>query len=583
MKLDRVEIKNFRSIKDLEIQFDNSCKILIGKNEAGKSNILKAIAAVFNQYKVSDKDMRKEFSDENIEEYYVRAVFTLENDDFSKIIEITNQDLLDLIVFKNGRTILEYLKTYFSEVILRISIENNAIPQLSYWASKNTEFELENKIYFDNMKYNIETRGTLKEIKTIFFETIEKLFQKNPFQCHYFQNNIQQIPSTIIIDEFLSNPKDEKFSIIQDAFKLISNGTIRETFNASKSKDGDYINLLNRVSSQLTNTFRNIWKDFNDTKIEFIESGPQIKIKISNKSKFSYEDRSDGFRKFLTILLRLSLKNNIGQLSNKDIILLDEPDQSLYPSSARYLRDELLKIAENSNIVYSTHSQYMIDQNCIERHLIVEKKDDITVLNTQKQTAAYSSDELLLNAIGTSVFDCLKKTNLIFEGWWDKLIFEKYCKIENKVINLNKVGIVYLSGISGVETLVQLLILANKNFVIISDSDATSLSKKKSFFNDYSEFKSCWFDYGDGKGNISTLEDYYETSYLEDLLKKYDSNFIYKQEKNAIENIEVITGKNNELKRKVKKELVEQLDINDLKEEYALFVEKIAIKIKDLK
>ena len=47
MILDRVEIKNFRSIKNVTILFGNKGLILIGKNEAGKTNILKAFQLYF--------------------------------------------------------------------------------------------------------------------------------------------------------------------------------------------------------------------------------------------------------------------------------------------------------------------------------------------------------------------------------------------------------------------------------------------------------------------------------------------------------------------------------------------------------
>jgi predicted ATP-dependent endonuclease of OLD family len=59
MELDRIQIRNFRSIKDETIHFSHNCLVLVGKNEAGKSNILKAVAAAFEQYKVTDKDKRK--------------------------------------------------------------------------------------------------------------------------------------------------------------------------------------------------------------------------------------------------------------------------------------------------------------------------------------------------------------------------------------------------------------------------------------------------------------------------------------------------------------------------------------------
>jgi predicted ATP-dependent endonuclease of OLD family len=44
MFLKRCEIKNFRSIKDLTVNFDNNFQILVGLNESGKSNILRALS-----------------------------------------------------------------------------------------------------------------------------------------------------------------------------------------------------------------------------------------------------------------------------------------------------------------------------------------------------------------------------------------------------------------------------------------------------------------------------------------------------------------------------------------------------------
>jgi len=55
MKLAKIQIENFRSIRTQTVEFDHNCLILIGKNEAGKTNLLKAIAAVFGEYKVSRK------------------------------------------------------------------------------------------------------------------------------------------------------------------------------------------------------------------------------------------------------------------------------------------------------------------------------------------------------------------------------------------------------------------------------------------------------------------------------------------------------------------------------------------------
>jgi len=48
MKLDKAEIVNFRSIKKETVVFDPACRVLVGINESGKSNILKGFFVVLN-------------------------------------------------------------------------------------------------------------------------------------------------------------------------------------------------------------------------------------------------------------------------------------------------------------------------------------------------------------------------------------------------------------------------------------------------------------------------------------------------------------------------------------------------------
>ncbi|HEX7026670.1 MAG TPA: AAA family ATPase, partial [Gammaproteobacteria bacterium] len=58
MHLKRCKIKNFRSIKELAIGFENSFQILVGLNEAGKSNILKALSFMSHDVMPEDDDKR---------------------------------------------------------------------------------------------------------------------------------------------------------------------------------------------------------------------------------------------------------------------------------------------------------------------------------------------------------------------------------------------------------------------------------------------------------------------------------------------------------------------------------------------
>lgn len=49
MYISKVKIKNYRSIKDLTTNFNPGKNIIVGKNNSGKSNIIKAINIVLGK------------------------------------------------------------------------------------------------------------------------------------------------------------------------------------------------------------------------------------------------------------------------------------------------------------------------------------------------------------------------------------------------------------------------------------------------------------------------------------------------------------------------------------------------------
>lgn len=576
MKLTKIQIENFRSIKSQEIIFDHNCLILVGKNEAGKSNILRAIAAVFGQYAVKNKDKRKKIDNEKIERYNVRAILKLDKSDFDEIHNRFKKKYTSTenIVFKNGKTLLDFISCIFSEFLLCIDTEDNKKPYFSIWEHDEKEYELEKNVYLQGTSFVNTPINTKQNVETLMWGIVQEFYKENQYKCHYWEYNDKfLLPSSIDIATFIENPSNYKS--LENIFLLCKRENVKQEFIDAKSQDGDYHNLLNQVSIEVTKTFRTIWKDFKDTSIQLLPDGANISIKIADKAKYSCEDRSEGFKKFISILLMLSTQVRANRIGERDIILIDEPDQSLYPTSAKYLRDELLKIAEKSKVIYSTHSPYMIDSDCIDRHLIIEKKDDVTTIKKQDANANFSSDELLRRAIGTSIFECLQDKNIIFEGWLDKELFRKYCEIDHKGKDFLNIGKVYLHGISGVEALVQLLILANKKFVIVADSDAASNAKKKEFEKNYKEYSECWVAYADVVSGVSTMEDFISVEHITRCLKHENPDFEFQSKKNVIQNIEIVTQDDKERKQRIKNKIVETLTTDDIRAEYAQFIARL--------
>ena len=50
MHLSRLYIENYRSIEKIDLKFERGKNVIVGRNNSGKSNILKAIDLVLGEY-----------------------------------------------------------------------------------------------------------------------------------------------------------------------------------------------------------------------------------------------------------------------------------------------------------------------------------------------------------------------------------------------------------------------------------------------------------------------------------------------------------------------------------------------------
>ncbi|MBP5370488.1 MAG: AAA family ATPase [Bacteroidales bacterium] len=580
MKIKEIHIENFRSIKNETIVMDKNCLILLGKNEAGKSNVLKAIAAIFGQYNLTVKDQRKKINNEKILNRRIYITFDFEEDDVQRIKDslLKKYATIKDITFKEGKTLNDFIQAEFSCIFYEVIVANNAKPAFNYPKEKQSNVIPENDVYQNGTIVSFQPQGNKIDLRDLLLVEIQKIYSEKPYKCIFwhYDNNLL-LPDQVAINQFTANPS--QYKSLENIFIMCNRANIAQEFKEAHEQDGDYFNLLDQVSKEVTKVFRKIWKDFRSTSIELTPDGGNILIKVTDNAKYSFTDRSDGFKKFISILLNLSTQSRSGKIGERDIILIDEPDQSLYPTSVKYLKEELLKIGEKSRVIYATHSQYMIDSDCLDRHLIVEKNTDITTIHKKTENAEFSDDELLRNAIGSSVFECIQEKNIIFEGWLDKELFKKYTTQDD----FKNIGKTFLHGISGAEILASILILANKKFIIVADSDKASSDKRKVFEKTYPEHIDCWLAYGDVDNSISTLEDFVESSVIEKVIKENGyPNFKYNNNKNAIDNIESII-KDKEEKQKIKRLIIESISKKEnIKLSYAKFLKTLNEKIQVL-
>src|SRR3990172_8090448 len=92
MRLSRVTIRNFRSIADLTLPLEPSCRVLVGINETGKTNILKALSLLDPASVLQQTDIREPGPGESSEApAFVRFIFNLDNADRERVYQTLRQ------------------------------------------------------------------------------------------------------------------------------------------------------------------------------------------------------------------------------------------------------------------------------------------------------------------------------------------------------------------------------------------------------------------------------------------------------------------------------------------------------------
>lgn len=610
MHLESIDIKNFRSIKNVTLSPEYNCTVLVGKNEAGKSNILKAIAGCVNSdaYKISLKDKRKKAPKENInkDEYFIRYCFSLSNEELEEFYNKFSNELFDNLFEVNDKPIIikEFIKKYFSKGFYNYNIletkgsghyynignevslhKNIAIVMKPFSTEDGLLYKLGE--YIDLDKFIISDQTLIENLSltktiNIFSNYLTNYIEKNMPEVILWEYDPKYLlPGRLELESFVVNPSTNQS--LKNLFYLAGYFDINKSFKEAMDEDGDYANLLETVSTIATKEFTKKWPDLKGIHFEITKDGTELITKVKEKVKYNFEDRSDGFKQFISILLTLSAQVDTGMIKNA-IILIDEPDRSLYPTGARYLKDELIKLSENNLVIYSTHSPFMIDNEIVDRHLIVEKRDDITTTKNV-DNSTFKDDEVLLNAIGTTSCEFIKEKNLVFEGWGDNRLFKIALQSKKQdyasiIKFFNDFGIAFSTGCKDIKSITPIIMLSTKDVFIFTDSDDASNNAKKYYIEDHGYKCDQWFTFQDLGGSIDeTLEDYVDIKLLKKALEH-----IPKDIDMSTRTIPVMKFLNNKLETEEKKEfkrfVSNNLEPKYVSNSYYEVLKKLKLKIE---
>lgn len=489
-------------------------------NESGKSNILRALALIDPNASVAPTDLRIERRGEaEVKEGEVEFIFDLDDSDINELVtavrakvESTSFDV-PFVAHKDGEFTLSEFCATRNEGIYKVKLPDGkrssnyyTLPKgyqvLPGWAFNPTDTS-HAVPRSDGSVVTVPAKGyaflepslitkplenaTAETLNTLVGLRIRGLVTERLPKCIFWKYSDQYLlPSVLSVEAFAANP--DSCVPLRSMFELA--GYKGDEIGASllKAKAGmphRYMQLLRNVQEAATAHIRDVWQDHKHVQIELQPNGDALHPLISDATvPLDMASRSDGFKRFVSFLLQVSAKVRSDEM--KDVLLLiDEPEIALNPGGARSLLQELIQVGETNTVVYSTHSIFMIDKNQVDRHIILERKSEVTTAK-RAEKSKIQDDQVLYAALGYSLFEVLKEKNLIFEGWKDKEVFRVAADSVGKADKnaraaLSGIGFTYAEGVKDVKHVSSFLELAGRSCLIISDGDKPALEKKKQY------------------------------------------------------------------------------------------------------
>jgi predicted ATP-dependent endonuclease of OLD family len=505
LKLIQIQINHFRNFIDsslIDIQSDITC--LVGKNESGKTALLQSLYCLMparKNFKFSVADhypawLEKQHRLKNInldQETPIIANFRIEEADVLLVEEAFGENILmrkELTLTRNYSGVLDHDIQVDEMLFIKKLISKYDIPQylLKELSKKNSI-----TLLFDNIEsikgrtnVSVEVRDVIvkleEEIKSILDENknlkeaVWSILQ--PIIPHFFYfSQYSTLPYSVDIDKVLSENESDlndgeitarsllRMAAADNDFLLNPDyeRRKRELENVANSLSEDVLTYWSQNPSLRVNpdiTQKTI--DISGGKTSVID---ELKIRIWDQRhllSLPFDEHSTGFQWFFSFLAAFS------EFEFKDtpvIILLDEPALGLHArAQADYLRFIEERLAPKHQVIYTTHSPFMIQPDNLERVRTVEDQGRDSGAKVSSDILSTDPDTLfpLQGALGYDLIQHLfiNEHNLVLEGTSDYTyltVISDYLKEIGKSHLNQKWSIVPVGGIDLIPTFVALL------------------------------------------------------------------------------------------------------------------------------
>uniref|UniRef100_UPI003447261E AAA family ATPase n=1 Tax=uncultured Halomonas sp. TaxID=173971 RepID=UPI003447261E len=239
--------------------------------------------------------------------------------------------------------------------------------------------------------------------------------------------------------------------------------------------------LVNRASAVVTKEIRRLWSD-RSLKVRFNLDGSFMDTLISDPTsvydvEVNLNERSRGFQWFFAFYITFSADTD-GDIAEDAILLLDEPGLYLHAKSQSDLLAHFWDDFENQ-IIYSTHSPFMVPTGQLDsiRTVNIGEKAGTTVTNDPSgdSRTLFPIQAALGYSLSQSLF--VGPNNLVVEGitdYWILSSVSEYLVDQGKTGLSSKITMTPAGGAQKVSYMVALLSSEELNVVVLLDEEKDS-------------------------------------------------------------------------------------------------------------
>ncbi|MCC6067685.1 ATP-binding protein [Ferrovum sp. PN-J185] len=404
MKINNISIKNFRSINELSLDFPEHYTAISGKNNSGKSNVLKPLKILF------EPEKRFRFYDGDIK-YSQDFPLWGKSDPAESIkfeISLNLSRESDSSVFKLVEDFFK-LNKEVSNIDLKLSIEyqkNKELPEYQVGLNDVLLDSYKSKAIFRTIK----TSGAFQ-----FYNSTEPI---NPLDARSHLAGL--------VGELSKSDRDEVFKDRDKLTKTVS--------KLAKKHQKDVSELLGRLEEKYS-----IGLSAPKLSLDYLP----INITLGDKSvNVSLDDWGSGTKNRTNILLALFKAKKLSESLDEDtkispILVIEEPESFLHPSAQAEFGRVIQALSEEFGVqvIVATHSPYFLSQHKPESNVLLNRVFSSGILKpTEKITVDAKNwmEPFALN-LGLanpefepwqSIFFSKSEKILLVEGEIDKAYFE---------------------------------------------------------------------------------------------------------------------------------------------------------------